>query len=745
MPPSLRNTSPMTLHQSLRALFRRVQGYGVNEQEEILARASNQERPRLSAIMTRTIADPDGRIVAEGSSGRLSLIGRIEAGPGVRLPLSAIPVIGTDEHILDALTSRVAGKEPGTAASGIFSTLNQVVRTYVRSTESIVADIETSAIVVRHSGRGLFSYDLGGALLTQNIVEVPWQIADASYIKVGDKIGLVDMENEWHDRTIIEFHRVGTTDVCLAVMDRDYPPSCVPVKVLPPNYADYINLTGQPVLLTNKNRRAFIGEVGTYNSGNKTTTIVASSESELSGYFEQPVSGDAGCPVALVMDDALVWLGHIASTTSFSFWPEQYEEITDALASIDPAQKLRVQEFPRSQAAMRSEAPAFPVTTSSRYVMGSDSFDRADTADGGVGNGWVDSTTSWSISGNAIQGSTQGYNTDFLERPEILVEPRVTAIVEYKGSGGVGQSAAIWVRTNGANGYAGWLTNASGVKQLAIGKFIAGTPDTPVTMSIPSLAVGSFYALTVQAIGSKIIVDVATAAAPTVSLGRLTLTDTDYTSGKVMITPLEIGGKVSSITIEELRTAPLMAMDGNSLIAGYGIAASGSLPAQMKALLGGGWTIQSFGVSAQTTRDMLADVVTQIHPLFKASRIRNILLPWELTNDLFFGASPENALSAYKSYCSMGMEAGAQVIAMPVLPRGEIATPPGFEAARLVVNEELLNPDNIGVYWHGVCDFTGDSRLSDFNNTTYFLDKTHLTAAGYAVVAEKLREVVLAL
>lgn len=142
----------------------------------------------------------------------------------------------------------------------------------------------------------------------------------------------------------------------------------------------------------------------------------------------------------------------------------------------------------------------------------------------------------------------------------------------------------------------------------------------------------------------------------------------------------------------------------------------------------------NYAVNGQTAANALAGVSSQIVPLFNSSLVRNSVAFWGGTNDLYGGATAAATIASIKSYCTILRTAGFYVIVITMLPRTESGG--SFTmAARAVVNAELLNPANVGVYWDAVADTTADARLEDETNTTYFqADQTHLYAAGDRIV-----------
>jgi lysophospholipase L1-like esterase len=246
--------------------------------------------------------------------------------------------------------------------------------------------------------------------------------------------------------------------------------------------------------------------------------------------------------------------------------------------------------------------------------------------------------------------------------------------------------------------------------------------------------------------------------------GATTLTASDSTS------PLTTAGKagvwfgvaqtdttgihVDSFSASNPSTTPTqkqIIFDGNSLTAGQDSTTGNDYPSQVLALLGSGWTGQNFGVSGQTTTQMSSDAATQIDPLYStATYLDNWLAAWEVTNDLYFGASATTAYNNYVSYCQARRAAGWKVIAVTVLPRSNSGTPSSFETDRQTCNTNIRA--NWSTFADVIADVAADARIGDAgdetNPTYYYISGTadtrvHLVDAGYAIIARHVANAVL--
>lgn len=183
-----------------------------------------------------------------------------------------------------------------------------------------------------------------------------------------------------------------------------------------------------------------------------------------------------------------------------------------------------------------------------------------------------------------------------------------------------------------------------------------------------------------------------------------------------------------------------LACDGDSLTQGQSVATS--YPYQLADLLGrSAHDYCNYGVSGQTAVQCAADASYTIDPL-ATSFTDAICLAWMGTNDISGGASQAATYNAIVAYCQARQAAGYAVVVMTILPRAGFDA--GKEAIRVAVNAAIVT--NYATFADGLVNVAADTRLDDFTDTTYFLgDQTHLTAAGYAVVAELAAVVVGAL
>lgn len=207
------------------------------------------------------------------------------------------------------------------------------------------------------------------------------------------------------------------------------------------------------------------------------------------------------------------------------------------------------------------------------------------------------------------------------------------------------------------------------------------------------------------------------------------------------------GGAGAEGTISYNPNERQIIFDGNSLTWGVLRDPASAFPAQTMALLGKQytWTWRNFGLASQQTTTMVGVAATRVDPLYRKHVSHNILVAWEITNDLNAGVAAATALTNFTTYCAARRAAGWKVIVLTVLPRTSASGT--FEADRQTINTSIRA--NWATYADALADVAADSRIGDSgdqNDTTYYLaDAVHTAAAGDAVVAGIVAAVVAAL
>ena len=168
----------------------------------------------------------------------------------------------------------------------------------------------------------------------------------------------------------------------------------------------------------------------------------------------------------------------------------------------------------------------------------------------------------------------------------------------------------------------------------------------------------------------------------------------------------------------------LIICDGNSLTAqGY--------PLILNGLLASTSSVIQYGVGGQTTTQMASDVSAQIDVLYKTGR-KNILIAWEVGNDIFVGGTAYDAYIRYANYCNARRAIGWHVIAVTCPPRTNVN-----DDTLQVANSYLLA--NYTSFADEILDTRSDSRLATITATYWDADNVHLNATGYTVLANLLK------
>lgn len=189
-------------------------------------------------------------------------------------------------------------------------------------------------------------------------------------------------------------------------------------------------------------------------------------------------------------------------------------------------------------------------------------------------------------------------------------------------------------------------------------------------------------------------------------------------------------------------TIGLVVFDGNSMTDGQ----FSTFPGDVERALGPFWKAQNFGVSGQSTIEMLDDAERQIDTLPSPTRYK-ILVVWEGSNDLYHGAPVDASYARLVEYCKGRKEAGYTVMVLSLLPR-TLEKHAWYEHDRSELNALLREdfPEAVTDYlYRGTqyadyfLDVAADSRIGNFGDETdtrFYYDQVHMTQRGYAIIAK---------
>lgn len=184
-------------------------------------------------------------------------------------------------------------------------------------------------------------------------------------------------------------------------------------------------------------------------------------------------------------------------------------------------------------------------------------------------------------------------------------------------------------------------------------------------------------------------------------------------------------------------TKPLVVLGGNSLTTGSDIpplisVTGTNYPSRLFVSKGGDYHIRTDAYPGRRLQQMILE-----SPAFSDLMMLGVgpkkYVVWEITNTLAQGATVLETLEYLEEFCKARRAAGFQVLVGTCLDRGDSGA--GFNALRLAANAAVRT--GFANYADGVIDFAAIPQLQDFNNATYFqADKTHLTPAGYQLIAD---------
>lgn len=168
--------------------------------------------------------------------------------------------------------------------------------------------------------------------------------------------------------------------------------------------------------------------------------------------------------------------------------------------------------------------------------------------------------------------------------------------------------------------------------------------------------------------------------------------------------------------------------DGNSITANYGWPESLKLRPPFDAA---GCNFYNVAVGGQSTRDMISRSAVQVDARLQAGK-DNILIAWELGNDLYYGQTVKQACDSFRSYCLARKALGWKILVITPCDRKQVNAIGDSEdeyRAKLVEASSWLL-----LHWHEFANCAIESNrvaaLSNANDPGYFPDGIHPTPAA---------------
>lgn len=147
---------------------------------------------------------------------------------------------------------------------------------------------------------------------------------------------------------VMKTKRVANTDILIGELDREVDPCLKVYNVLPANYDKYFDKVNNfPILYSDQERKALIGEFGGINNsyGSTNTVINVSKDPNRAQYFEAVIGGDSGNIVSTIINNEVVLIGawYMTFGTSAGLGtniPSYINEVNNTIASLSSGYKI---------------------------------------------------------------------------------------------------------------------------------------------------------------------------------------------------------------------------------------------------------------------------------------------------------------------------------------------------------------------------------------------------------------------
>ena len=197
-----------------------------------------------------------------------------------------------------------------------------------------------SACIVPLGGVG------GGTLITKKHVLFANHVP---YSATPFLIFFVNNNNLTLTYNVVKTKRVGNTDILIGELDKEVDASLKVYDVLPANYLKYFdaNKTNFPILYSDQERKALIGENGLINTtyGSINTLLNISKDTNRAQYFEALIGGDSGNIVSTIINNQIVLIGGWYMTLGTMAGlatniPSYISEVNNTISSLSAGYKV---------------------------------------------------------------------------------------------------------------------------------------------------------------------------------------------------------------------------------------------------------------------------------------------------------------------------------------------------------------------------------------------------------------------
>jgi hypothetical protein len=203
------------------------------------------------------------------------------------------------DHPSDEIDNRIAGLTANDSTKLVFSTQDHATPEYVRSETCWGADLDLTCVSPWNSGN--VELWAGIAITPRHVV-----FAHHAYPPNASTIRFITADGSVVTRTVSDSVQVGSTDIRIGLLSSDLPASITPAKLLPADWSRWWTAAGTAVAFFDQEEKLLVADIVSLTAS--TLTIAQSGDATRAAFYETPISGDSGNPIALIVGGETVAL-----------------------------------------------------------------------------------------------------------------------------------------------------------------------------------------------------------------------------------------------------------------------------------------------------------------------------------------------------------------------------------------------------------------------------------------------------